>query len=27
MGRAYREQRRHKHITIAIKGEDTETEE
>jgi large subunit ribosomal protein L22 len=23
MGRAYREQRRYKHITIAIKGEDT----
>jgi large subunit ribosomal protein L22 len=27
MGRAYREQRRSKHITIAIKGEDTDTEE
>ena len=27
MGRAYREQRRYKHITIAIKGEDTDTEE
>src|SRR5512144_1740521 len=27
MGRAYRQQRRYKHITIAIKGKDTETEE
>jgi large subunit ribosomal protein L22 len=27
MGRAYREQRRNKHITIAIKGKDTEVEE
>jgi large subunit ribosomal protein L22 len=27
MGRAYREQRRYKHITIAIKGEDTEEQE
>jgi large subunit ribosomal protein L22 len=27
MGRAYREQRRSKHITIAIKGKDTEAEE
>ena len=27
MGRAYREQRRYKHITIAIKGEDIEEKE
>jgi large subunit ribosomal protein L22 len=27
MGRAYREQRRYKHITISIKGKDTEVEE
>ena len=27
MGRAYREQRRYKHITIAIRGEDTEEKE
>jgi large subunit ribosomal protein L22 len=27
MGRAYREQRRYKHITIAIHGEDTEEKE
>jgi large subunit ribosomal protein L22 len=27
MGRAYREQRRYKHITIGIKGKDTEVEE
>jgi large subunit ribosomal protein L22 len=27
MGRAYREQRRYKHITIAIKGEDVEEKE
>ncbi len=27
MGRAYREQRRYKHITIAIKGKDTDIEE